>query len=139
MHAEGFTIGAHTTTHRKLISLSDAEVEAEIVDSCQAIREITGQEIIPFAFPHSGAGLDRRFLADIRARHPFVGLFFDTKGMRRDADFIINRVWAERVPGSRKTSLEKKPLPFPKVLHAAYQETWVEEIREMVVKARGKR
>ncbi|MEA2008004.1 MAG: polysaccharide deacetylase family protein, partial [Chloroflexota bacterium] len=138
MHAEGFTIGAHTKAHHKLINLSDAERESEIVESCQIIREITGQEIVPFAFPNSAFGIDRRLLADIRARHPFLGLLFDTKGLRRDVDFIINRVWAERVPAPKVGEI-KKLMPFPSVLHTAYQETWVEEIMEMTRKLMGKK
>jgi len=92
MHAEGFTIGAHTKSHRKLKDLSDAEIEEEIVASCQIIQEITGQEIVPFSFPHSAFGIDRGLLFSIRVRHPFVGLLFDTKGVRKDENFIVNRV-----------------------------------------------
>ncbi len=129
MHAEGFTIGAHTKTHRKLAALSDAEIESETTDSCRLVREITGQEIVPFSFPHSAFGLDRSLLAGIRARHPFIGLLFDTKGLRCDVDFIVNRVWAERAlypkvgggPG-------RGSYPLPEVLRAAYQDAWVEGV-----------
>ncbi len=138
LHAEGFTIGAHTKSHHKLINLSDAERESEIVESCQIIRKITGQEIVPFAFPNSAFGLDRRLLADIRARHPFLGLLFNTKGLRRDVNFIINRIWAERAPAPKVGEI-KKLMPFPKVLHTAYQETWIEETMEMVRKLMGKK
>lgn len=132
MHAEGFTIGAHTKTHRKLVTLSAAEIESEIVDSCQIVREITGQEIVPFSFPHSAFGLNRRLLAGIRARHPFIGLLFDTKGLRRDVDFIVNRIWAERTPSPRVGGgLGWGPHPLPEVLHTAYQDAWVEGVMEM--------
>ena len=123
MHAEGFMIGAHTKSHRKLKDLSDSEIEVEIVESCQIIQEITGQEIVPFSFPHSAFGINRGLLSSIRARYPFVGLLFDTKGVRKDENFIVNRVWAERplTPERRLHSLSK-------VLHHDYQEAWVDEV-----------
>ncbi|MFH1632924.1 MAG: polysaccharide deacetylase family protein [Chloroflexota bacterium] len=129
MDAEGSTIGAHTKTHRKLAALSDAEIESEIVDSCQIVREITGQEIVPFSFPHSAFGLDRSLLAGIRSRHPFIGLLFDTKGLRCDVDFIVNRIWAERIPSPK---VGGGPgwggYSLPELLHAAYQDAWVEGV-----------
>ena len=96
MVAEGFTIGSHTRSHPKLVQLSPIEMEAEIVASSQIVAEITGAEVVPFSFPNSGTGVERRLLADIRSRHPLLGLFFDTKGIRLDEDFILNRIWAER-------------------------------------------
>jgi peptidoglycan/xylan/chitin deacetylase (PgdA/CDA1 family) len=95
LHADGFTIGAHTRSHPKLAGLGAEEIEAEIVESARAVQAITGQAVVPFSFPNSGAGVDRALLADIRARHPFLGLLFDTKGVRGDEPFIANRIWAE--------------------------------------------
>jgi peptidoglycan/xylan/chitin deacetylase (PgdA/CDA1 family) len=126
MHHEGFIIGAHTQTHRKLIDLSLDEIETEIVGSCQIIQKITNQEILPFSFPHSAWGLERDHLAEIRARHPKIGLLFDTKGLRRDANFIHNRVWAER-PLSGQPGIGLGAGGIRKRLHLAYQETWVDE------------
>ncbi len=125
MHTEGFAIGAHTKTHRKLKDLSSAEIEEEIVESCRDIQEITGQDIVPFSFPHSAFGIDRDLLADIRARHPFIGLLFDTKGVRKDESFIVNRVWVER-PLTPKRELHS----LPDVLYNAYREAWVDEIMD---------
>jgi len=126
MHAEGFTLGAHTLTHRKLMDLPSDVIETEIADSCRAVAAITGQNVVPFSFPHSGWGLDRGLLADIRGRHSEIGLLFDTKGVRKDADFIHNRVWAER-----PLRPERKLHPIPEVLHNAYQEAWVDEMMEL--------
>ncbi len=137
MHSEGFTIGAHTRTHRKLKDISDAEIEEEIVASCRAIQEITGQDVVPFSFPHSAFGVDRGLLLSIRARYPFVGLMFDTKGVRLDEKFILNRVWAERPLPSLKRGSEGV-LPLFEVLHHAYQEAWVDEIMGMGRQLRGK-
>jgi peptidoglycan/xylan/chitin deacetylase (PgdA/CDA1 family) len=125
MCAEGFTFGAHTRSHRKLMDLSPAEIETEIVASCRRVQEITGQDVVPFSFPHSAFGVSRQLLADIRQRHSFVGLLFDTKGVRKDADFIVNRVWAER-PLTPARELH----PLPEVLHHAYQEAWVDRVMD---------
>jgi peptidoglycan/xylan/chitin deacetylase (PgdA/CDA1 family) len=135
MHAEGFTIGAHTLTHRKLVDLSNQEIETEIVESCQIVGEITGQEIVPFSFPHSAWGLDRAHLADIRTRHPKVGLLFDTKGLRQDAAFIQNRVWTERSLPNLFTE-GQGAAGIREHLRQAYQEAWVDE---MMAKGRGLR
>lgn len=129
MHAEGFTVGAHTKSHRKLVTLTEAEIEEEIVDSCREIQEITGQEIVPFSFPNSAFGVDRGLLFSIRVQHPFIGYLFDTKGIRKDDNFIVNRVWAER-----PLTPERKLHPLPEVLHNAYQEAWVDAVMDSVRK-----
>lgn len=129
MHAEGFTIGAHTKSHRKLIDLSEAEIEEEILESCQKVQEITGQEIVPFSFPNSAFGVDRGLLFAIRIQNPIVGLLFDTKGVRKDENFIVNRVWAER-----PLTPERKLHPLPEVLRNAYQEAWIDGVLDAMRK-----
>ncbi|MFQ5617326.1 MAG: polysaccharide deacetylase family protein [Anaerolineales bacterium] len=100
MRSEGFVFGAHTRRHPKLAFLSQEEQAAEIIESCRVVAEITGDEQTPFAFPFSGGGVGREFLADLRARHPRVGLVFDTKKLRRDERFIFHRIWVDKtVPG----------------------------------------
>ncbi len=115
MAHEGFTIGAHSRRHHKLGRLSPAEMEDEIVESCETVAALTGQFSVPFSFPNSGDGVDRNFLADIRKRNPQVGLFFDTKALKQDRNFIMNRIWAEspwfNPDGSRQ---------LPEILHRAY-------------------
>ena len=96
LHADGFTIGAHSRGHRWLQALPPAEAAAEIVESCRIVQGITGQSSTPFAFPYSGDGLDRAWLAELRRRHPCIGLFFDTDGVREDASFVVQRVFGER-------------------------------------------
>ncbi len=96
LHADGFTIGAHTVRHAKLATLSDAEIEREIVESAREVQAITGQERVTLSFPYSGNGLSRKLLADIRQRHPWLGLFYDTQDLQRDAPFIVQRIWAEK-------------------------------------------
>jgi peptidoglycan/xylan/chitin deacetylase (PgdA/CDA1 family) len=97
LQSAGSTIGAHSCSHRLLQTLPMAEAEREIVNSCRLIRDLTGQRSVPFAFPYSGSGIDRNWLADLRRRHDFIGLFFDTDGMAGDADFVIQRVFGERL------------------------------------------
>jgi peptidoglycan/xylan/chitin deacetylase (PgdA/CDA1 family) len=94
--AQGFTIGAHSRSHRWLSGLPRAEAEREIVESCRVIRDLTGQTEVPFAFPYSGGGLDRTWLARLRQEHDFIGLFFDTDGLREDAPHVVQRVFGER-------------------------------------------
>jgi len=117
MSTEGFTIGAHSKSHRKLGSLGEDEIESEIIDSCLFIQEITAQEVIPFSFPHSAWGIDREILADIRERNSQVGLMFDTKGLRQDVSFIVNRIWAEQ-----KHYGDMELSSISKLLSTAYQD-----------------
>jgi len=91
--AEGFTVGAHSLRHPYLRTLGDrASVEEEIVESCRFVKELTGQDRVPFAFPFSADGLDRDFLSDVVQRHDFIGLLFNTRELERDRSFIVNRV-----------------------------------------------
>ena len=96
LNDDGFTVGAHSCRHARLATLPIEEQAAEIVESCRIVQELTRADSVPFAFPFSGEGLDRDFLADVRARHPFVGLLFDTKHIHRDRPFVFNRIWADR-------------------------------------------
>jgi peptidoglycan/xylan/chitin deacetylase (PgdA/CDA1 family) len=93
--AEGFTVGAHGRSHVKLQGLGPEALEREIVESCAVVRDLTGQARVPFAFPYNGSGLDSAFLAGLRAWHDFIGLYFDTGGLRRNAPFIIDRLLAD--------------------------------------------
>jgi peptidoglycan/xylan/chitin deacetylase (PgdA/CDA1 family) len=97
LRSDGFAIGAHSCSHRLLQQLPLAEAEREIVESCRVIHELTGQPSVPFAFPYFGGNLDRSWLAKLREQHPFIGLFFDTQGLRRDAEFMVQRVFGERI------------------------------------------
>lgn len=118
MAEDGFTMGSHTRSHPKLAQVSAEEMEAEMVESARIVQEISGEVIVPFSFPFSAFGIDREVLAGIRDRNPFLGLFFDTKGLQVDVDFIVNRIWAEKAEYSgvgRGTNI-------PGLLKAAYGE-----------------
>jgi peptidoglycan/xylan/chitin deacetylase (PgdA/CDA1 family) len=97
LRSDGFTIGAHSCSHRRLQNLTLEQAEHEIVESCRIIRDLTGQASVPFAFPYFGGGLDRLWLARLRERYPFVGLFFDTQGQRPDVPFVVQRIFGERI------------------------------------------
>jgi peptidoglycan/xylan/chitin deacetylase (PgdA/CDA1 family) len=115
--AQGFTIGAHSRRHIKLGRLSQEQAQEEILESCLAIGRMTGHAGVPFSFPNSGDGLDRDLLARLRQEHRAVGLYFDTKGLRQDRPFIVNRIWAESPklnPGGRSA--------LPDILRRAYQD-----------------
>ncbi len=100
MQSEGFVFGAHTRRHPKLNTLSQEDQAAEIIESCRIVCDLTGNAQVPFAFPFSGNGVDREFLARLRAQHPHIGLIFDTQKLRRDRPFIFHRIWADKpVPG----------------------------------------
>lgn len=116
MAADGFTIGAHTTSHCLLEELSHPEdIEREIVESCRIIADITGRKQVPFAFPFHGFGVDRALLADIRRRHDVIGLIFDTGQLRRDREFVVHRVPADR---TRHCRPGESNMPF--LLRRAY-------------------
>jgi peptidoglycan/xylan/chitin deacetylase (PgdA/CDA1 family) len=99
--ADGFTLGAHSLSHRRLQTLSREEAEREIVESCHRVAAITGQKSVPFAFPYLGAGLDRAWLGELRARHGVIGLFFDSDGLREDAPHVVQRTFSERLGRDR--------------------------------------
>ena len=101
MAAAGFTFGGHTRNHQRLTRLNSLdELNRQIVQSCQDVRDFTGQAIVPFAFPFMGAGIDRAALAQIRRDHEFVGLLFDTQKLRKDSDFMVNRICCDSPPAS---------------------------------------
>ncbi|MCJ7703480.1 MAG: polysaccharide deacetylase family protein, partial [Anaerolineales bacterium] len=131
MRAEGFTIGAHSLSHRKLGFIPEEELETEINSSCRAIQEISGQEVVPFSFPQSAGNVDRAKLGDLLAGNPSIGLLFDTKDLRKDVGFIVNRVWAER-PLTAARMLH----PLPEILAQAYRDAWV---HEFLGRLRGRR
>ena len=123
LHADGFTIGAHGLTHRKLGFVSKEDLETEITGSCRAVQKITGEAIVPFSFPQSAGNVDRAFLADILERNGHIGLLFDTKDLREDEPFMINRVWAER-----PLTPERVLHPVQEVFEHAYRDAWVEGV-----------
>lgn len=122
MHREGFTFGGHTRSHTKLMHLSQAEQAQEIVSSCQVVAKWVGESSAPFAFPFSGAYVNRPFLRELRQSQAVVGLYFDINQLRRDRlESIFNRIWVDKPV---KGILPEQNLEY--ALHQAYQWTLVD-------------
>jgi peptidoglycan/xylan/chitin deacetylase (PgdA/CDA1 family) len=113
--AEGFTLGSHGLTHLPMQRLGPEDLERQVVESCSTIRDLSGQERVPFAFPYSAHGIDRSLLAEIRRRHPFVDLVFDTEAFKRDAPFMVQRLAADLPPAPGDG-----PSNIPSILRAAW-------------------
>ena len=126
MHSEGFTIGAHGVSHQKLGFISRDSMEQEIVSSCNKIKDITGQGVVPFSFPQSAGNIDRSQLAESLNYNPSIGLLFDTKDLRKDSFFMKNRIWAER-----PITTDRVLQPLPKIINHAYQDAWSEGVIEI--------
>ena len=92
---DGFTVGAHSKSHATPGLLTEDELEEEIVGSSRVVMELTGRDQVPFAFPHSSAGVERAVLQRILAAHDYIWPLFDG-GLARKEDFIVNRLWADR-------------------------------------------
>ncbi len=108
---QGFTIGAHSVSHRHFQNLSEKEQEREILESCDRVRQITGKTQIPFAFPYSARGVSNELVSRVRSKNSFVGTFFETGGFRSARPAMVNRIWAdlpENGVGPELESLFKK-------------------------------
>jgi hypothetical protein len=116
MANDGFTMGAHSVTHRHLGQLDPAVQRTEILESFREIQALTSQPEIPFAFPFSADGVDREMLKKLRAETAGLGLFFDLHGLKIDSDVIVNRIWCE----SRLLS-PTAATPMKQILRTAYQ------------------
>ena len=117
LHADGFPIGAHGRSHVSLGRLeNEAELEAEITESCRIVREITRSEEVPFAFPFSGSRVRIDRVAEIRDRNRHVGMIFDSRGLLPNGPFLVHRVSSDdsRVREKQRSSL-------PRLISYAYQ------------------
>ncbi|MEX1257219.1 MAG: polysaccharide deacetylase family protein [Gemmatimonadota bacterium] len=115
--ADGFTVGAHTRRHPYLSNLADERtIEDEIVQSCEYVRDLTGQPSVPFAFPFSAGQLDRAFLERIRRENDCVGYMFDMRGLTIDRPFIVNRIGGDSLDA---VSVEESNLPH--LMRRAYK------------------
>jgi peptidoglycan/xylan/chitin deacetylase (PgdA/CDA1 family) len=101
LHADGFTIGAHTSDHPELGKLSDwNDVRRQIRESCDAVREITARALVPFAFPFNGRGLPRAKLVALRDELGSIDLMYDTIDILKDETFIVNRICCDTPKGA---------------------------------------
>lgn len=98
--AAGFTIGAHGTSHQRLGTMSDPAAEADIVTACGVVSELVPTSLVPFAFPFGGHDVNRDMLRSIRESNPQVGLFFDSRQLAPDQEFIVNRLVVDDPKGA---------------------------------------
>jgi peptidoglycan/xylan/chitin deacetylase (PgdA/CDA1 family) len=125
--SDGFTIGAHTKTHPNLNLLDNRDIEEEIVDSCKIIMSLTGEKAVPFAFPFFSS-IDRQFLRNLISKYGFIELFFDSHRLRKEEDFIMNRV---TVDSPSLSSGNKSNIP--KLLKDAYRKELINNIDALLI------
>ncbi len=63
---EGHEIAAHTLTHPKLPTLTDAEIVYQVEQDRLALSEIVGYEVVGMAYPGGGVNYDERVASVIR-------------------------------------------------------------------------
>ena len=90
--ADGFTIGAHGTSHQKLGAMTEPEARSEIVAACGAVHELVPAPSVPFAFPFNGRGVSREMMRALRETNPQIGLFFDSTELAAEPAFVVNRL-----------------------------------------------
>ena len=101
--ADGFTIGAHGTSHQRLGAMTEAEARAEIIAACDLVSKLVpaaAPGTVPFAFPFNGRGVEREMMRTIRDTNPQVGLFFDSTELALEPEFVINRLVVDDPAGA---------------------------------------
>jgi peptidoglycan/xylan/chitin deacetylase (PgdA/CDA1 family) len=131
---EGHTIGAHGLDHREFQSLDPAEIERQMVESCNAVRAVTLQEKIPFAVPFSLDGLDRSLLADIARRNPQVGRIYGTNAFMPEPKGFANRLIADTPPPSRHPGRTSTRTRLPRKIRAALRARVLALARRIVLR-----
>lgn len=139
LHADGFTIGAHGRSHVNLGRLdNEAELEAEIAESCRIVREITRCEEVPFAFPFAGSRVRIDRVAEIRDRNHHVGMIFDSRGLLPNGRFLVHRVSSDD-----SWVKEKQRSSLPRLISCAYQSqlrrSLIEPAKKKLSVIRGRR
>ncbi len=124
--ADGFTIGAHSVSHRRFDSLTDLEAAEEISASCRVIASLSGKSQVPFAFPFSADGVSGDMLRELRMRSRHVGLLFDTRGVLQELDFMIGRMCGDwpSASGQEESTLQQ-------VVADAYEADLVRRVRRL--------
>ena len=87
----GFQVGSHTHTHRRLSTLDEASVRAELADSRAALSALVGRPVDHFACPWGVAGAD--FDADrtpaLAAECGYRTFFTTRRDRARSADDLL--------------------------------------------------
>jgi peptidoglycan/xylan/chitin deacetylase (PgdA/CDA1 family) len=98
--ADGFTIGAHGTSHQRLGAMTETEARAEIIGACDVVSTLAAAERVPFAFPFNGRGVKREMMRTIRETNARVGLFFDSTELAYEPAFVVNRLVVDDPAGA---------------------------------------
>ncbi len=95
LHRQGFTIGAHSMDHPYYKLLPEEEQVRQTIDSCRYVKELTGQTICHFSFPHSDADVPKKVVDAIRQQNE--GLLFGIQNQKQELqNNILHRFNAER-------------------------------------------
>lgn len=97
---DGFTIGAHGTSHQKLGAMTEPESRAEIIAACDTVSKLVAAPSVPFAFPFNGRGVSREMMRTLRESHPQIGLFFDSTELAAEPGFVVNRLVVDDPAGA---------------------------------------
>ena len=128
----GFTIGAHGRVHCHLAGLPLERLEAELAGSCQAICELTGDSVVPFAFPFSGHRVDSHNLQQICHRHRHIGLLFDSRGILPSEPTTVHRISADAPPADANA----QESTLPKLVQQAYaseiRQQWIAPLKSLL-------
>ncbi len=84
LSAQGIEFGSHSVTHRRLVTLSQAELRQELTVSKQEIEDLTGQPVTLFSYPYRFPSEDTRFTRSF-------GALLDDSGYRRGVTTTIGR------------------------------------------------
>jgi peptidoglycan/xylan/chitin deacetylase (PgdA/CDA1 family) len=111
--AAGMTIGSHGMKHVMWRGLSDDDLHAELVESREAIRSLTGHEVTLAACPFGA--YDRRVVAAAR-RAGYRHLFTSDRGHARPGSFIQARSSLHRGGAAEELRAISDETPAERVL-----------------------
>lgn len=94
--SEGFSIGAHTCTHRPLSHLPRKEIVAEVARSVERVADWTGATQVPFAFPFTHANTDLEAFREAAAHSPHLKFAFGMDALHPRAGDVVPRLCAEQ-------------------------------------------
>ncbi|MBC7402293.1 MAG: polysaccharide deacetylase family protein [Microbacteriaceae bacterium] len=112
LHLAGMPIGTHGMTHRPWRGLArDGLLEAELVESCDALTEVIHRSISSAAFPQGD--YDRRVLSTLR-RLGFTRAYSVDEGSSRPSSWLHSRytVVSSDTPDSVIARIEKPDRSF---------------------------
>lgn len=101
MSQAGMTFGYHTRSHRMLSRLSAADQSRELADGVGWIRELTGQERVPFCYPWGGLRTYTDETRGLLAQHGYALAFNTVRRLiepGRDGRYELPRIDTRDLP-----------------------------------------